>query len=107
MSRSFRKSLDLGTSKFTLVHHCRHEIGSGKDGFVRSGRSMPLESGYRVMSQKPTIQSFQPSNPPDNTVKGGVADEESFFKRSLQSTLTVNDLQVQSSTEMRFKGIVD
>lgn len=37
-------------------------------------------------------------------MKGGVADEESFFKRSLRSTVTVNVLQVQSSMEVRFKG---
>jgi len=66
-----------------------------------------LEADFLAMNQKPTIDAYKPSNPPDNTVKGGVADEESFFKRSLQSTLTVNDLQVQSSTEMRFKGIVE
>jgi hypothetical protein len=101
MSRSARKSFDQEIQNPGTHRHCRHEIGSGRGGSVRFGKSTPQAfspNGRFHVDQSNVNQQVNPTIQPTRffTVKGGVADEESFFKRSLQSTLTVNALQVQA-----------
>ena len=101
MSRSTYTLLaqDLHNEVITAAAATKSGVG-GADLSVWGCRSLGDSASAADLSMNQffmsTTTSTKPSNPPDNTVKGGVADEESFFKRSLQTTLTVNALQVQA-----------
>ncbi len=99
MSRCTRKSLEQELHNLTFTAAAATKSGVG--GAVLPARAGRHESA--VASADFTVDNCQvnqkvntTTQPTKNTVKGGVADEESFFKRSLQSTLTVNALQVHA-----------
>lgn len=99
MSRCTRKSLEQEryNQEFTAAAATKSGVG-GTVLSARAGRraSVVVARAFHVAQSQANHMVNTTTQPTNNTVKGGVADEESFFKRSLQSTLTVNALQVHA-----------